>query len=344
MNQRGVERWVYELATRISEDDEVTVYQNRLQSVVPKYEIKATNIDYFESRKSGGLLRRFFLDYDSLVILKFNIKILRDLMTGGFDVIIPTDGGWEPAIIRILSWIKRRKMVLVGHAGIGWDDANNIWCFPDVFVALSTHAKLWAKKVNPFVRVAHIPDGVDIEKFNPVGEKPKLGLKKPVALCVSALEKGKRLDLVIKAVSKIPNLSLLICGKGELEEELFTFGQRLLGKRFRMASYEFNKMPLVYRSCDIFISASLPSYSFEMVILEALASGLPVVANNDLIRSEIVGEAGILADPENSDEFSKAIKKALEFKWRDSPRNQAIKYSWDVVCRKYKMLFSELSE
>ena len=93
-----------------------------------------------------------------------------------------------------------------------------------------------------------------------------------------------------------------------MKEELLKLGRDLLGNRFEIAEYEFGRMPSVYRSCDIFLSASLPHYSFEMVLLEAMASGLPVVANNDPIRKEIVGDAGILIDPTINKIYSESVK------------------------------------
>ena len=261
-----------------------------------------------------------------------------------FDLIIPTDGGWEPALIRLLSWIKRKKMVIVGHSGMGWDDMNNLWSFPDAFIALSTKAKDWAKKINPIVKVIYIPDAVDTSIFNRNGEKRKLKLRKPLVLCVSALEKGKRIDLIIEAVSKTKDVNLLVCGRGELHKKIEKTGHDLLGKRFQLTSFAFSDMPSVYRASDALISASLPYYSFEMVLLEAMACGLPVVTNSDPIRKEIVGNAGILVDVTDANEFSKAIVKIIENNLRDAAVKQAEKFSWDKIISRYSDLFNSLLE
>lgn len=234
-------------------------------------------------------------------------------------------------------------MLIVGHAGIGWDDRNNLWCFPDIFVALSTHAKVWAKKVNPFVKVEYIPDGVDLNKFNPIGGKIELGLKRPIVLCVGALEHSKRIDLVIKAVAKLKNVSLLVVGRGELKTELEELGDKLLKDRFKLKEFDLEKMPDVYRSSDILVSASVPYYSFEMVLVEAMASNLPVIANKDQIREEIIEEVGILADPTNSDNFAGAIDSALKKNWDNKPQKQAENFSWERIIKNYEQLFKELS-
>ena len=344
INQRGVERWVQELATRLSDKYSVTVYQGRSLDKITSYKIISQDVNYdIRNRTKNWFLTHLYVDYNSLQILKFNLRILKGLLSGSYDIIIPTDGGWESAIIRILTWIKRKKMVIVGHAGIGWDDLNNLWSLPDCFVALSEHAKIWARKINPFIKIEYIPDGVDLALFTPKGSKLKFNLNKPIALCVSALEKGKRIDLIIKAVSKIDNMNLLVCGRGEQKDELNRLGKELLGKRFELKAYEFNEMPEVYRSCDIFLSSSLPSYSFEMVLLEAMASGLPVVANSDQIRREIIGDAGLLVDVNDTEKFAESIKKVSSTNYSNLPLYQARKYSWDEISERFRILFDKLS-
>lgn len=336
-NNRGVERWVNDLATRLSKAHEVTVYQNRQSNIQTSYEIITSNLDYKEV-DGNYFTKHMFIDYKSRKVFCFTLKFLKSLIKGNYDIIIPTDGGWEPAIVRLATWVTRRKMIIVGHAGIGFDDANNLWSFPNVFVALSPTALKWAKKVNPYVKTVLIPDAVDTEKFNIKGKKTNLGFENnfPVALCVGALENGKRIDLVIKAVSKIKNLNLLVCGRGELEKELSALGEKLLDNRFKINSYDFNEMPNVYRACDVLLSSSDPSYSFEMVLLESMACGIPVVANNDPIRESIVGDAGVLVDVENTEDFSDSIEKVLRKNWGDLPRKQAEKYSWDKIIDRYE--------
>jgi len=344
INRRGVETWTYEIANLLRGKHQVVVFQNGLAEKDSKYEIISLSLHYERNKKEKlfALQKRAFLDYKSRKIALFTLKILPKLWKGNFDIIIPTDGGWEPAFVRILTWLKRRKMIVVGHAGIGWDDKNNLWCFPDCFVALSSFAKIWAKKVNPFVKIEYISDGVDLQKFNPVGEKTEIDLVKPIVMAVGALERTKRIDLIIKAVSKMGNASLLVVGRGELKGEIGTLGKKLLGKRFLLKEFDHNDMPKVYRTCDVFVSASLPYFSFEMVILEAMATKLPVVANDDAIRREIVGNAGVFVDPTDTDSFAKDINDVINIDWGDELRKQAEKFSWDIILDKYENLFKEL--
>ena len=57
------------------------------------------------------------------------------------------------------------KLIISGQAGLGWDDKLNLWVFPDVFVGLTEYQCRWARKVNPFVKVIKIPNGVDLDSY-----------------------------------------------------------------------------------------------------------------------------------------------------------------------------------
>ncbi len=161
---------------------------------------------------------------------------------------------------------------------------------------LSSKALGWARKVNPFVKSIYIPNGVDLERFK--SKSRGIGNRTKTILCVGAATEQKRLDLVIKAVAKLENVNLLIAaGGGDKTEEIKRMGTETLRGKFEMISVPFEKMPEVYRSADIFTLPSASSESFGNVLVEAMASGLPVVATDDPVRREIVGEAGLFTDP-----------------------------------------------
>jgi len=272
-----------------------------------------------------------------------NVNYL-NLLKGKYEIIIPTNGRFQVVITRIICWLSGAKMVVSGQSGMGWDDKVNLFTFPDAFVALSKRASDWAKSVNPHVRVLNIPNGVDLGKFKPKGKAFKTGLKTPVVLCGGAFTPQKRMDLAIKAVAKLANVSLLMVGGGgELKGELQRYGEKVLGEgRFKLLSVPFTQMPEVYRAADIFTLPSRPSESFGNVLVEAMASNLPVVATDDPVRKYIVGDAGVLVDPTDTKAYAKAIEKALDQNWEEKPRAQAEKFSWDEISKKYEELFNKL--
>lgn len=341
---RGAETFVKELASRLAGRYEVTVFQAGDPIENEPYRVLKIPVKWDWTRKSGtGTLAAFlFIDYWNRQIFKFSLRTFPKIIKGRFDVVIPVNGGWMPALMRICTWLYRGKMVIAGQSGMGWDDRNNLWCFPDAFVALSSRAKTWAKKVNPFVNVKYIPNGVDTVKFCLEGDSIKTKLNKPIILCAAALTKTKRIDLVIKAVAKLKNASLLVVGGGDLRSEIYDLGHKMLGDRFELIKLPFEDMPKVYRTADIFTLVSEPYYSFEIVLAEAMASGLPVVATDDAIRREIVGDAGILVNPADTNGYVQALKKALGTNWGNKPQKQAEKFSWDIISDQYRKLFDEL--
>lgn len=282
------------------------------------------------------------MDPNGLAVLMFTLKNIRKIIKEKYDIVIPINGGWQPALLRIATWLYGGKLVISGHSGVGWDDINNLWCFPDVFVALSEKSEKWAKKINPFIRIVKIVNGVDIEKFSPSGSKENLNLPKPVIISVGALEKQKRFGLVIKAVAKLKKGSLLILGKGDEEDNIKKIGKRLLGKRFMLKNVSYETIDSYYRSADMFTSASSSFYAFELVIIEAMASNLPVVVNSDPIRKEIVKGAGFLVNPEDVDSYADCLRKAVNKSWDRIPRKIAEYYSWENVSKAYEILFSDV--
>ncbi|MFH1971302.1 MAG: glycosyltransferase family 4 protein [Patescibacteria group bacterium] len=341
---RGAETFVKEVAQRLSEKHNVTVFQGGSKQDFEKYKVETINPKFNWKKKDQGftLKRRFFIDYWSIKIFLFTLKATPKILKEKFDIVIPVNGGWMPAVLRIATWLYRGKLVITGQSGIGWDDLNNLWCFPNVFVALSEYASHWCKGMNNFVKVKVIPNGVDVNRFKASGEVYKTNLKKPIILCVGALTKQKRIELAIKAVSKIKDTSLLVCGDGVLKNKITKLGRNLLGDRFKLINVPFEKISSVYRSADLFTLPSEDYQAFEIVLIEAMATNIPVVANNDPIREEIVGDGGLLVNPLNIQKYSESLKEALRKDWSDKPFNQAKKFDWDIISQKYEELFNTL--
>ncbi len=325
---RGVEVFVAELSRRLSDRHEVKVISAAHQTDLPE----------FSKYRFGW---RFYLDPAGLAVKRFTQKALLSL-DPKTDILVPTNGGWQSFLSRLWAWRHGARVVISGHAGIGWDDRINLLTRPDVFVALTQKQKTWAEKWSFGLRVEKIPDGVDLKEFRSQVKPVETGLPKPLILCVAALEKDKRIDLTIEAVSRLNRGSLLVLGSGSEKDRLEKLGLERLGGRFRLLSVPHRKMPGFYAAADVFTMAPVETESFGMVYLEAMACGLPVVATNDPVRQEIVGEAGTLVDPKDVDQYVKTLETVLGKKWNNEPRKQAEKFSWDETVKKYDELFRSL--
>lgn len=265
-------------------------------------------------------------------------------MNKGYNLVIPTNGRLQALKASIGRLFDQYQTLISGQAGIGKDDIFNILITsPNVYVALTEYEKDWAKKWALATRVLKIPNGVDLDKFSPSGKVEKIDLEKPIILSVGALEWYKYHERTIRALKVLKEGSLLIIGSGSQKERLENLGKENLGKkRFKILTIEHQNLPSYYRTADVFVLPSWDRESFGIVYVEAMASGLPVVAPDDPPRKEIVGSGGIFTNVDNTYEYANAIQKALNQKWNDLPRKQAEKFSWDLIALKYNQLFEEM--
>lgn len=220
---------------------------------------------------------------------------------------------------------------------------RNLRFRPDHLVVFDEAAAELAQTFQPTQPISVIPNGVNLEQFTPEGVQLDIDLPKPVVLCVASLNRKnqKRVELAIQAVSRLSNVSLLVCGDGPDRLYFESLGQQLLGeKRFAVRTLPFERMPEVYRSVDAF---TLPSIHepFGLVYLEAMASGLPVVATDDEMRRYIVRDGGILCDVTKLDIYATAIQEALSGNWSVRARQNATRFSWDAIALRYRDVILE---
>ncbi|HKC04361.1 MAG TPA: glycosyltransferase family 4 protein [Patescibacteria group bacterium] len=340
---RGVETYVHELAERLFKlGHDVTVYQNGAKVYGGSYKTVSIGIKFkvFEKGNLAILLNHFT---GANADRKFSQKVLK-LLDKDTDIVVATNNRFQAFLCRAWCLFKKTKLVIPGQGGPGFDERLALLSFPDAFIPLSEFQRSWAKRANPFVNVSGvIHNGVTLTSFSGNYKKIDFGLKGKIVLCAAALwTVMKRQHLLIKAVSKLDNVSLLLAGDGEEKESLEKMGRKYLGDRFLIKSFKYDEMPEVYASCDLFSFPTWPIESFGIVMVEAMASGLPVVASNDPIRREIVGDAGIFVDPRDTESYAKALQKALDSNWGDKPKKQAEKFSWDKIGLEYENLFKTL--
>lgn len=249
-------------------------------------------------------------------------KIYNPLEWGGSDAIVATDGRLSVLWCRLVTWILGKSLVVFGHSGPGADDKWNLLCSPNIFVAFSEPQSDWANKYKlPWTQIKTIHHAVDTDVFKPALKKPI----KNIVLCVAANTVDKRVDLVKKAVSLVPDALFMAVGPGNPQQ------------------VSFEQMPPIYQQARILCFTPQPWEAFGLVFLEAMACNLPVVTINDPVRQEIVGEAGILVNnPEDSRELASAIQEALSTDWGNIPRKQAEKFSWTQIGKLYESLFNSL--
>jgi len=128
----------------------------------------------------------------------------------------------------------------------------------------------------------------------------------------------------------------------------FARRKRLRGVRF-VGYVPDEELPRYYRSCDIFCAPSTGFESFGMVLLEAMASGVAIVAS-DIVgyRTVLTNEVeGLLVEPENEIALAQAMIRLLKEpelrrKMGERGRAQAEGYSWVKVTQQLLDYYREL--
>lgn len=164
-----------------------------------------------------------------------------------------------------------------------------------------------------------LPGGVDLESYGPADVVPAAianAGEGPVLLSVGRLGKEKNLDLLLEAFAKFtggwPHARLLIVGDGPHRTELEQRARTLaLGDRVVfLGAVEQRDLGPYYRNADLFVFTSITETQ-GLVIVEALAHGLPVVAVDcPVTREIIVGDAGMLTQ-EDAAMFAAALDEFL---------------------------------
>ena len=194
-------------------------------------------------------------------------------------------------------------------------------------------------------RTALIPNGVDLERFTPgLGDRARFGLdpQRSVVLMVSAMIASKNIDEGIRAVSQLPEATLVVAGDGPLRASLHALAEELMPGRFRQVQVPSADMPPLYRCADAFLHLSRDE-SFGNVYVEALACGLPVVAW-DLPRTRwIVGDAAKLAARDDSGMLVEQLRNAIGT--GPSTLGQAAqveRFAWPTVAKQYESFLGEV--
>jgi glycosyltransferase involved in cell wall biosynthesis len=173
-----------------------------------------------------------------------------------------------------------------------------------------------------FKNVKLWPRGVDAKLFRPRAGAP-LRLPRPIFLTVGRLAVEKNLEAFLKLA--LPG-SKLVVGDGPARSALAkAFPDALfLGARHGEALAE------IYRAADVFVFPSRTD-TFGLVLLEALASGVPVAAFPAAAPRDVIGEAPV---GRLDEDLRRACLEALELD-RDDCRDFALGMTWQKSARKF---------
>ena len=225
-----------------------------------------------------------------------------------------------------------------------------IWKKAAVLVACSEGLKNRALRFLPSVSIDVIPNGVDLDRFHPTEPGKEENLLN--LLTVGRLSPTKRVEMLIGAVQILHktgcNVHFTIVGGGAMIDELKqTVSENKLSNIIEVAGrIDSEKMPQFYRQNDIFISATMQE-GMSNAMLEAMASGLPIITTRCEGLEELIADNGIVVEESQAEAIAKAIKKVADNpqahkQMSIAARKQAEKFSWKSVAEEYLNLYNKV--
>lgn len=223
---------------------------------------------------------------------------------------------------------------------------RRVWRNAVSLIANSQGLKELALETDRTANIEIIYNGVNIEDFSPGNERENGEI---VLLTVARLIKRKGIDDLIRAVPAITkghqNIKVRIIGEGNMGDELKELAQKLaVSNHIEFLGYvPHDEIATYYSSSDIFV---LPSKNEGMsnTVLEAMASGLPVITTDTGGTQELINENGIIIPCGEPDAISKAVLNLInDDKLRKSmgarSREIAESMSWKIVANEYNKIY-----
>jgi glycosyltransferase involved in cell wall biosynthesis len=211
----------------------------------------------------------------------------------------------------------------------------------------------------PSIHPEIIPMGVDLEKFSKIDDPKKL-CGSPALLGVGRFAEKKGFHRLIEAIPAVllhlPNAHLHLVGfgpwEGRLRKKVVDLG--LIHRVHFHGSISHSQIHTFFGGADLFVQPSMPDSGGDqeglgVTVLEAMASGLPVVASAsggilDLIEA---GVHGLFAEPGNPSDLADKIVRL----WGSDNKDRMARagrskveeqFSWERVADRFQKLYSNL--
>lgn len=169
---------------------------------------------------------------------------------------------------------------------------------------------------------------------------------KKVILFVGRLVEVKGIPYLIKAMENV-DAKLIIVGNGPMKKELESMSKPLGEKIVFMGARNHDELRTIYASSDVFVAPSITANDgakegFGLVLLEAMASGLPIIGSNSGGIRDIIcdGKNGFLVGEKNIKDLSDRINllisdKKLYEEMSKSALERVKKYDYSYIGEKY---------
>lgn len=355
LDDGGLERLVQTLALSLDpEEFEPAVFALRELGVY-KQALDAAGIAVRDCRESGVKIRGIPL------------RLIRELRGFRPHIIHAHSGTWLPASIS-KSVLRSPKLVYTEHGRYPPEPRLRAlvegWCAArtDAITAVSTHVSEYLVDYLGLDRPPRVlPNGIVPDPFQNPSPDARARLRSEWRIaddqilfaCVGRLVEVKNHRDLLHAFAGAgdagPRMRLALFGQGPLEGEMRKLARELdLDDRVRFLGFR-EDVGECLNACDAFVLASRTE-GMPLSVLEALASGLPIVATSVGGVPEVLGEpaAGILVPPGDVDALGAALgrvaaSETLRSRLSERARERAKTFTIDECVGRYARLFRELA-
>jgi phosphatidylinositol alpha-mannosyltransferase len=279
-------------------------------------------------------------------------KVSKWIEDGEFDV-LHVHEPLAPSLSVLACWAAKGPIVATWHSSM---DKSRM------MLTLSKLAQTAMEKVSARIAVSEaaratlikhvggdavvIPNGVDISTFT--NAKPMFGwpgANQSIVFLGRGDEPRKGLSVLVEAYPEIrrqhPQVRLLIAGPGEPDDTLKKLSREDRASVTVLGMVAPEDKASVLASGTIYVAPNTGGESFGIVLLEAMASGTPVVASDLEAFKRVLdnGKAGITFENENSDDLAKVVSNLLSDPARRAELSaqgklRAAEFDWSVVAER----------
>jgi glycosyltransferase involved in cell wall biosynthesis len=272
--------------------------------------------------------------------------------------------------LNVLTKLKIPKLFVL-HGSPDYVDEHgcrtleNLHTKVDAFITVSFHAAHILRDRCGFEPTHIIHHGVDVELFNPLTYSKNqaqrllgLPLNKKIILWNARLSPEKKIETLLYAlpyvVKEVKDVLVVIKTRAvvkDYEAKVKRIIDRLKLGRYVMFDKGWtplNNMPMYYRAVDAYVNTSTTEAFGSLAMLEAMASGIPTIANNASSNPEALGGGGFLYDRDNAVDLAEKLLKVLtDEKYAELLGYKAFKRVLDElalhnIARKYLSVYSSL--
>jgi glycosyltransferase involved in cell wall biosynthesis len=332
-----------EIAPELSENNAV----NCIYIPVERYPTEFIR-NFIFAKKSADWLRKNRANLDL-------IKVNGAITMGATDVnaVHFVHGSWLKSPVHI----SHNRKDLYGLYQWLFTAANAYWekqAFRQSKIIIAVSEKVAQELVNIGVlrsQIRVVVNGVDLQEFAPgVSLRTELGLPENVNLALFAGDiriSRKNLDTVLHALVKVPELHLAVVG-GTQDSPYPAMAKALnISERVHFLGYRHD-MPQIQRASDLFVFPSRYE-PFGLVVIEAMASGLPVITATTTGAADLVNpDCGIVLDDcDDVNALADALRllnsdRSLRQQMGKIARTIAEQHSWSTMAQTYLNIFEEL--